>query len=228
MEKYEPTPEEGAESYKDSQHKDYEDLFNAGEQLPSDISQHTRNQVSLKNEELDRSVKKEAKALEQIADTNEEIDQFYRQSFEKTWGLLEKWTNRKMYDQVQEVKKDLVKVSAGYRMSFYRTFLDARLEALREKCNSGLKCIKSYHRQQVASFVMAKMEGLRIEVKNRQMIFFEMMKEKYSYAESLKPYPTMHQRFMNSIFKEEANYLQFLDSLVSQFESIVDEEIRKY
>lgn len=181
-----------------------------------------------KNEELNQPVKKETKDLDSLSKNQEEINGFYKENLEKDWSAWEKFTNKGMYNQVQQVKQELFKTSAHYRLSIYKTLLDTRLEYLNEKCNAGLKMVKGHYRQEVSSFLMSKMEQLSFEVRDRQFAFLEMMKTKYRYAESLSAYPSMQQRYLSSIFEEEGKYLKFLDGLLDKFQSIVDEELRKY
>jgi hypothetical protein len=181
-----------------------------------------------KNEELNQPVKQETRDLDGLAKNQDEIDHFYSENLDKNWTILDKWTNRSMYNKVQEVKGELFKTSAHYRLAFYKTMLDTRLEYMNEKCNAGLKMVKGHYRLQVSSFLMSKMEQLAFEVKDRQIAFMEMMKEKYAYAETLTAYPSMQQRYISSIFEEESKYLKFLDGLLDKFQSIVDEELKKY
>jgi hypothetical protein len=181
-----------------------------------------------KNEEVGQPVKQETKGLDSLAKNQEEINHFYQTNLDKNWTTLEKWTNNSMYKQVQEVKKELFKTSAHYRLAFYRTMLDTRLETLNEKCNAGIKMVKGHYRHQVSSYLMSKMEQISFEVKDRQVAFLEMMKTKYSYSETLAAYPSMQQRYLTSIFDEEGKYLKFLDGLLDNFQSIIDEELKKY
>jgi len=180
------------------------------------------------NDKLTKPVQEEATELDYIEQNNKEVDRVYQSQIDKRWSWWEKMTNRSMYDQVVAVKSELVKQSGHYRLAFYRTILDSRLEALNEKCNAGLKMIKAHYRKEVSSFLMAKMEEMSIEVRDRQFNFLEMMKGKYEYAEGVKSYPSMYDRYMQQIWKEEGRYLAFLDSQLIKFESIVSEEIKKY
>ncbi|MBL0053073.1 MAG: hypothetical protein IPP29_16980 [Bacteroidetes bacterium] len=79
-----------------------------------------------------------------------------------------------MFDQVQQVRGELFKTTADYRLKFYKTILDTRLEALHEKCSAGVSMIKGHYRQKVSSFLMAKMEELTVEVKDRQINFWNL------------------------------------------------------
>lgn len=181
-----------------------------------------------KNNEVGQSVKQETKGLDSLSQNNDEIDRMYQDQIGKKWTLWGKMTNRSMYDQVQHVKQELFQTSASYRLKFYKTMLDTRLEYLNEKCNAGIKMIKGHYRHQVSSYLMSKMEQLSFEVRDRQFAFLDMMKGKYAYSESLTAYPSMQHRYMESVFTEEAKYLRFLDGLLDKFQSIVDEELRKY
>jgi len=157
------------------------------------------------------------------------IDEYAQQQLDRKFGMLEKaLTDRSMYRQVQQVRREMLQVSAQYRLNFYKTIMDARLEALRERCESGLKIIKAAYRQQVASFLMAQMQKLSMEVRDRQMTFLNMMKDKYAFAETLNGHPSMKSKFMESIHNEEGRYLRFLDDLVLRFESIVTEQLERH
>lgn len=195
--------------------------------LSSKNSDPINKGTSAKNEEVTKPVNQETKKLDEMAQNNQEIDRFYQDQVNKDWSTWDKVTNRPMYKEVQRLKFDLVKSSAKYRLGFYTTLLDARLEALNEKCDAGLKMIKGHYRQKVSSLLMAKMEEITMEVKDRQINFLDMMKGKYAYAESLGDYPSMKKRYMESIFEEETRYLKFLDGLLLRFESIVDEQLKK-
>ena len=157
------------------------------------------------------------------------IDEYAQQQLDRKFGILEKaLTDRSMYLQVQKVRREMLQASSQYRLNFYRTLLDARLEALRERCDSGVKMLKAMYRQQVASYLMAQMQKLSLEVKDRQILFLNMMKEKYAFAETLRAYPSMQQKYTESIHSEEARYLKFLDDLIQRFESIVTEQLERH
>lgn len=206
---------------------------NLGDMLIDDFNFKSSPDVPItytetKNNEVGQSVKQETKGLDSLAKNQEDIDRFYQTNIDKQWTMWDKMTNRSMYNQVQQVKQELFQTSASYRLKFYKTMLDTRLEYLNEKCNAGIKMVKGYYRHQVSSYLMSKMEQLSFEVRDRQFAFLDMMKGKYAYSESLTAYPSMKQRYMESVFTEEAKYLRFLDGLLDKFQSIVDEELRKY
>jgi len=201
-----------------------DDILNTNSKITNTMPNHP----SIKNENTVQSIKTETAGLDHIAKNQEDIDKFYQTTLDKRWSLVDRWTNNTMFKQVQDVKLELFQTSAKYRLNFYKTILDTRLEYLNEKCNAGLKMVKGHYRHQVSSFLMNKMEQLNFEVKDKQITFMQMMKEKYSYAETLEKYPSMKKRFFESIFNEEINYMKFLDGLLDRFQSIVDEELQKY
>lgn len=199
------------------------------EQMGSLSSSQRKINVTSKNDDASLSIKNETSELDSFQSKNqEEIDGFYHESIDKRWTLWTRFINNGMFHQVQEVKKDLIKTSSNYRLAYYKTMLDTRLDYMNEKCNAGIKMVKGHYRHQVSSFLMGKMEQLSFEVRDRQFNFLEMMKTKYSYSETLTAYPTMQERYVASIFNEEEKYLKFLDGLLDKFQSIVDEELNKY
>lgn len=175
-----------------------------------------------------RRAEEEAHGVADAEKTHLSVDAFAHGMIEKNFSVWEKLTDRSMYKAVQRVRMDLLNTSAEYRLSFYRTLMDARLEALRERCTSGVAMLKAMFRQQVGSYLMAQMEKMAMEADQRQRAFLNMMKGKYSYAESLKPYPSMHEKYMKSVWEEEGRYLQFLDSLLMRFEAIVGEQFQQH
>ena len=206
-----------------------EDLGQEPQDLFSDLpAQQQFTNVPANYEEAEEPVHREIEQVNELGHNGRSIEQQFDQQMNRDWGLWDRIAEPSMYRQVQKIKRELLETTAQYRLNFYKTMLDARLEALSEKMDAGLKCIKGHYRQQVSSFLMSKMEDLTVEVKGRQIRFIELMKEKYQYSETLRNYPTMHKRYMNAIFEEEGRYLQFLDSLIIRFQGIVDEQLRKY
>jgi hypothetical protein len=147
---------------------------------------------------------------------------------EQKWGLIDRITDRNLYKSVISVKEELFNTSSEYRLAFYKTILDTRIATLHERCDASLKMIKSDYRQKVSSFMMERMEQLTKEVKERQITFTEMMKDKYDYAETLTNYPSLKRKYLDGILIEEDKYLKFLASNLENFESIIDEQLKKY
>jgi len=184
--------------------------------------------TSTNHEQSNKPVKEETQNLDELAKNNQMIDKFYDTNLNKKWNLLDKFANRTMFDAVQEVKADLFKTTSNYRLGFYKSLLDTRLDSLHEKCGAGVKMIKGHYRHMVSVYLLGKLEELSIEIRNRQISFLEQTKAKYQYAETCVAYPSLYKRFTESIISEEIRYLQFLDGLMSKFEAIVDEELKKY
>lgn len=189
------------------------------------MSVKTNNSI---NEDGKPTVNAETHDVQYISNRSRELDQKFQEYINKEWSLSERLMNRSLHQQVVEIKGELLQISGDHRIKVYRTMTDAKLEQIREKFNAGIKMIKGHYRQQVSSFLMQKHEELAKEVKLRQINFFEMIKEKYAYAESLVTYPSAKDRYMESIYSEEERHIQFLDNLLKGFESIVYEELNKY
>ena len=173
-------------------------------------------------------IENEDKSVSSIQENHRQIDNNHQQELGRKWGLVEQLTNRSMFKAVQANRKELFTASAEYKIKFYKTVLDGRLEALSEKTNTGLMMIKAHYRRQVASFMMAKMSDLSQEVKSRQSEFLTMMMEKHDELERLEKYPALKEPYHKSILEEGERYMNFLDRLVLRFENIVDEQLQKY
>ncbi|MDV7186101.1 hypothetical protein R3X25_02305 [Lutibacter sp. TH_r2] len=188
------------------------------------------NLNDLKSESINKvnPIEKDDKSVSSLQESHKKIDDNHQRDLNRNWSLTEQWTNRSMYKVVQEHKKDLFNASAEYKIKFYRTVLDGRLEALSEKTNTGLMMIKAHYRQRVASFMMTKMSDLSKEVKVRQHDFLGMMMEKHDYVAKLENYPQLKNQYVNSILQEGERYMNFLDRLLLRFENIIDEQLKRY
>lgn len=173
-------------------------------------------------------IAKEDKNVTFIQENNEQIDKRYEEDLNKEWSIPEKIINRSAYKVVVGHRKELFKASAEYKIKYFKTVHDGRLEALREKTDAGLKMIKGEYRQQVAQFMMAKMSELAKGMKVKQDEFLTMTKEKLDEVERLESYPPLKNKYLNSVLNEVERYMGFLDRLVIRFENIVDEELQKY
>jgi len=173
-------------------------------------------------------IEKDTENISTLQDDNKQIDNNYQRDLNKDWSLVEQLTNRSMFKQVQANRKELFNASAEYKIKFYRTVLDGRLEALSEKTTTGLMMIKAEYRQRVASFMMGKMDDLSKEVKVRQREFLTMMMEKHDDVARLENYPPLKKQYVDSILQEGERYMKFLDRLVLRFENIIDEQLQNY
>jgi hypothetical protein len=187
-----------------------------------------QNDMNPENKKRDNLIEKDDQSVTSLQESHKRIDDSHQADLTKDWGLVEQLTNRSMYKAVQANRKELFNASAEYKIKFYRTVLDGRLEALSEKTNSGLMMIKAHYRQQVASFMMSKMDDLGKEVKSRQSEFLTMMMEKHDDVARLENYPPLKKQYVNSILAEGERYMNFLDRLVLRFENIIDEQLQKY
>jgi hypothetical protein len=186
-------------------------------ELPNDDNLEVRNEVETNVKNLDHAQKMSA-----------EMEEMYQEKIHKSWSLMERWTDKSMYEKVQRVKEEMFQLTGKQRLTLYDLLLQSRIQQTKEKYDSGLKSIKSYYRRHVASYIMHQMESLTEEIKGYQFRFLEMQKSKYQYATTLKDIPSLHDRYMKSLFMQEERYLMFLDKLLMKFENVVSEELTMY
>lgn len=172
-------------------------------------------------------ITEESAHSEAISGQLKSVDDNYQKEFNKDYSLLDRWTNRTMYKQVVESRKQLFAASGEYRMQFYRTVLDGRLGALKEKTNAGLMMVKGHYRQQVAAFMLGKMNELARDVNQNQQQFLSLMKSKHDYVHQLDGYPDLQRPYLESVIMEGERYMRFCDSLILRFEQIIDEQISR-
>lgn len=187
-----------------------------------------QKEMNAENIQRENPIEKDDKNVTSLQESHGQIDDRYQNDLNREWTLPEKIFNKSGYKVVVAHRKELFNASAEYKIKFYRTVLDGRLEALSEKTNTGLMMIKAHYRQQVASFMMTKMYDLAKEVKSRQREFLTMMMEKHDDVERLENYPELKGQYVRSILVEGERYMNFLDRLVLRFENIIDEQLQKY
>jgi hypothetical protein len=168
------------------------------------------------------------KKLDHTQAISSEMEEMYQDKIQQTWSLLDRWKDRTMYDKVQKVKGEMFELTAKQRLTLYDLLLQSRVQQTKEKYDSALKCIKAHYRRHVSTFVMHQMESLAEEIKGYQFRFLEMQKSKYQYAETVKHIPSLHDRYMKSLFMQEERYLMFLDKLMMKFDGVVSEELSIY
>lgn len=187
-----------------------------------------QKKMNIERSKKNNPIEKDDKSVSSLQESNGKIDENYQKDLDREWTLPERIFNRSGYKVVVAHRKELFNASAEYKIKFYRTVLDGRLEALTEKTNTGLTMIKAHYRQHAASFMMTKMYDLAREVKIRQDEFLEMMKEKHDKVHTLQNYPDLKNQYAKSILLEGERYMNFLDRLVLRFENIIDEQLQKY
>jgi len=207
---------------------DFESMSFSKNESPSDFNFDRVELPCDADPGLQNEVNAEIKNLDQAQKNAGEMDSFYQKKIEQKWSLLDRWLDRNMYDQVQKVKEEMFHLTSRQRLSMYDLLLQSRLQHTREKYDSSLKCIKAHYRRNIASYIMSQMEDLTEDIKGYQFRFLESMKSKYNYAETLKKYPSMYDKYMRSLFQQEERYLAFLDKLILKFEAVVSEELATY
>lgn len=203
-----------------------DDFFN--EQFDQSFDETTFDLNSNISKKINKPVEEEIGQLEKVHKGTVVLDVFYQKMLEKKWSLLDRWKDKSMYEKVSAIKSEMFEMSADHRMTIYDLLLQTRVQQTKEKCDSGLKCLKSHYRRKVASFIMFQMEELVNEIKGYQFRFIEMMKSKHQYANGLKEIPSLHKKYLQTLFNEETRYLRFLEALIVKFESTINEELKLY
>jgi len=129
---------------------------------------------------------------------------------------------------VEQWKGKMIQSAADFNIKLYEMASEARLESMKEKYTAGLMLLKAHYRQKVGAFMMAKMDELKDDVKTYQFKFLDDMRDKYRKADTVRDLPSLYNRFMRAVQEEEVRYFDFLDSIVTRFEAIVNENLKSY
>lgn len=130
--------------------------------------------------------------------------------------ILEKWRGR------------MISSAADFNIDLYNMATEARLTAMKEKYDAGLMLLKAEYRQRIGSFMLNKMDELKQDVNACQFKFVDDITLKYRKAESVRHLPTLYKHFIETILSEEERYFNFLERIISRFESVVDEQLKSY
>lgn len=208
------------------------DNFNAFE-IDTEVPQHQPQQkTKVMNEKMDESVKAPVQKTDQNLDlllrNAEEIDTRTKDLLIKNRTLIQQLFPSKMDKLVQEMQVNTVHAAMEFRLNLYKMSTKFRLEALREKYNAALMTIRGHYREQVSEFMMGKLMELHQKVDIKQRGFIELAKSKYEYAKLQQGYPNIQALYLSHIDTEFVGFMTFLGRQVSNFESIIDEQIEKF
>ena len=180
------------------------------------------------NAQLQEPVKQTMQSLQTYLSDAQEIDPETRRLMLENRTLLRQLFPNKTDKLIDQMKHNMIRSSSEFRLNLYKLNADFWLDNAHEHMTSALKMTKAEYRERVSAFMMLKLEQLAREVKTRQFNFIEMAKEKMDYARSLNGYPEIQRGYLTIIQTEQQEYLEFLQRLIRQFQSIVDEEIKNY
>lgn len=186
------------------------------------------NHQLIKDKEMKVDVKKTDQDIDILVQNADGIDMRTKSMLIENKPLLRKFFPTKMDKLLNEMQKNEVKESMSFRLNLYKLSSQYRLDSVRELYNSRLMVLKSHYREQVASFMMSKLQELNIQVESRQYTFIEMIKNKYSYLATLNDYPAMGKRYEVQIEREQDRFFSFLEQLLIKYEAIINEELKKF
>jgi hypothetical protein len=156
-----------------------------------------------------------------------EVDDRTKDLLIKNRTLIQQLFPSKIDKMIIEMQRNTIQTAMEFRLNLYKMSTQFRLEALREKYNAALMTIRGHYREQVSEFMMGKLEELHTKVDVKQRSFIEFAKAKYDYAKLQSGYPSLQTLYLNNINEESIGYLNFLHRQITNFESIIDEQIER-
>lgn len=202
-----------------------DDGLNENQELVHKNAAHVN---AMKDKENKVQVEKVNENFDLMIRNAQNIDARTKMLMEENKPLLRKIFPNKMDKLIAEMERNTVQESMQFRLNLYKLNTQFMLEGMREKYDSALKMIKSEYRSQVASFMLSKLQGLSNDVKNRQYEFIHMTREKQQFLKTMSDIPSTARRFAAQIEQEEERYFNFLGQLMTNFENVVKEELRKF
>jgi hypothetical protein len=199
---------------------------NPSVQKPVSNSQSKTINIKM-SEEMKAPVHETDKNLDLLLRNAGEIDDRTKDLLIKNRTLIQQLFPSKMDKLVMEMQRNTVQNAMEFRLNLYKMSTQFRLEALREKYNAALMTIRGHYREQVSSYMMGKLEELHVKVDVKQRSFIEFAKAKYDYAKLQSGYPELQAIYLNNINEESLGYLTFLHRQITNFESIIDEQIER-
>lgn len=185
----------------------------------------------IRHMEMNEAVKAPAndtdKNLDLLIRNAAEVDDRTKDLLVKNRTLIQRLFPGKMDRMVMEMQRNTVQNAMEFRLNLYKMSTQFRLEALREKYNAALMTIRGHYREQVSEFMMGKLEELHSKVDVKQRNFIEFAKAKYDYAKLQGGYPSLQALYLKNINDESQGYLTFLHRQITNFESIIDEQIER-
>lgn len=180
------------------------------------------------NHELMAPVQKTDQNLDLLLRNTEEIDSKTKELMMNNRSLIQQLFPSKTDKLIAEMQRNTIHSAMEFRLNLYKMSTEFRLEALREKYNAALMTIRALYRQQVSEFMIARLMELHQTVDINQRSFIEVAKNKYDYARLQKGYPEIQALYLSHIGIEFNGFMHFLGVQITNFESIIDEQIKKF
>lgn len=213
---------------KEVEHENFTTVINEPTEEQQLAVKNAADQLQMKDKEMKVEVKKTDQDLDILVQNADSIDMRTKGMLLENKPLLRKFFPTKMDKLLNEMQRNEVKESMTFRLNLYKLASQYRLDSVRELYNSRLMVLKGHYRQQVASFMMSKLQELNHDVESRQYTFIEMIKQKYAYLGTLSSYPAMAKRYEVQIEREQDRFFVFLEQLLIKYEGIINEELKKF
>lgn len=154
------------------------------------------------------------------------VDKFYIEQLEKSmrgdlFGL------NPLSRTINKIKGEMMLQGAEARSKMYGVAVNVRLKILKEQADAGIMMLSANYRQIVTSVVLSKMEKLYSDVSDNQQRIIKKMEEHDEFAATIKD-DARRKRYQRTIEMDEVRHFQFLDGLITNFQSILDETLSRY
>jgi hypothetical protein len=203
--------------------------LDAEEKVQQPLAKQEPIKINVKmNDDIKAPAHETDKNLDLMIRNAGEIDERTKDLLLVNKTLIQQLFPSKMDKMVMAMQRNTIQTAMEFRLNLYKMSTQFRLEALREKYNAALMTIRGYYREQVSEFMMGKLEELHIKVDAKQRSFIEFAKAKYDNAKLQSGYPTLQALYLKSINEESIGYMTFLHRQIQNFESIIDEQIKRF
>ena len=163
--------------------------------------------------------------LQRLVMNNNSIDDQTKDLIFINQSLIQRLFPSQKERMVAEMQTKTIQSALDFRLNLYKISTEFKIEAVREHLNALLLTIRGEYRQQVADFMLSKLEQLHISVDSKQRSVLNIIRGKLDYAATL---PSMLQgRYIAAVEREADGFIVFTERQVRHFEAIIDEQIKK-
>lgn len=169
-----------------------------------------------------------SKVLVEIDGHHVEVSRSLADYYARKRSLLVRLFPTKLDKVLQDSQLGQAKTDADLNERMLKLACDLKLAACIETGDAWLKSLKIGVRQRFNDFVTERYASLQATVERRRVEFGEHVRGRYRTLESYRDMPALAAQYEESIGREVESYCIWLDQLLENFRSIVDEKITHY
>lgn len=154
---------------------------------------------------------------------SERVAGYFRQEV----PLLRMFFPTKLQKLVKDAELREAKTELEFKQALLSRAIDFELEAIHEKYEVWAKVLKVQFRFQFSEFVTAREAELRQTIDQRREGYLEGAQKRQELYEKYRGLQAA-EHFRNSIETEDQEYFLWLDRILTNFRSIVEERIKKF